>query len=282
MSSTRTPQIRKRRSTGKLVVLNEEELIHQVQLRPILYDRTLKSFRKSSLRQMHWQEVSDVMGATTDECRRRWRSLRDSFAKHYKQVQRTEDEHTRNKHRKWVFYDQMSFMIPYMDNASYSLDDHLIEEFGDNSDDQSIHCETSSTAVLEQAQGNQNTTKMENHIEQRHSNDHVQQNTVSVQATDFMPVPEETEVMDHHHSHHQHHTPNRYRVNQNGEYKNRNNEETPSYYASPNNYFDSDEKFLLSCAPAMRRLTNRQNAIARLQIQQLLFDIEFGNRQNHD
>lgn len=107
----------KRRSSGKLVVLNEEELIQQVHLRPILYDRTLKSFRKSSLRQLHWQEVSNAMGATTDECRRRWRSLRDAFSKHYKQIQRTEEEHVRNKHRKWVFYDQMSFMIPYLDNA---------------------------------------------------------------------------------------------------------------------------------------------------------------------
>lgn len=38
---------------------------------------------------------------------------------------------------------------------------------------------------------------------------------------------------------------------------------------------DSDEKFLLSCAPTLRRLTARQNALARLKIQQLLFDIEF-------
>ncbi|XP_073835206.1 uncharacterized protein [Musca autumnalis] len=90
--------------------------------------------------------------------------LYGSIAKHYKQVQRTEDEHARNKHRKWIFYDQITFIIPYMDNASYSLHDHLIEEFGDNSDDQSIHCETSYSAVMDQRQTNQNSTKLDSHL----------------------------------------------------------------------------------------------------------------------
>lgn len=43
---------------------------------------------------------------------------------------------------------------------------------------------------------------------------------------------------------------------------------------------ESDEKFLLSCAPALRRLTTRQNALARLKIQQILYEIEFSQRHN--
>lgn len=38
---------------------------------------------------------------------------------------------------------------------------------------------------------------------------------------------------------------------------------------------DPDERFLLSCAPILKRLPNKKNALARLKIQQLLFDIEF-------
>lgn len=38
---------------------------------------------------------------------------------------------------------------------------------------------------------------------------------------------------------------------------------------------DPDERFLLSCAPILKRLSNKKNALARLKIQQLLFDIEF-------
>lgn len=38
---------------------------------------------------------------------------------------------------------------------------------------------------------------------------------------------------------------------------------------------DSDERFLLSCLPIMKRLPNRKNALARLRIQQMLYEIEF-------
>lgn len=38
---------------------------------------------------------------------------------------------------------------------------------------------------------------------------------------------------------------------------------------------DPDERFLLSCLPSLKRLSNKKNALARLKIQQLLYDIEF-------
>lgn len=44
---------------------------------------------------------------------------------------------------------------------------------------------------------------------------------------------------------------------------------------------DPDERFLLSCLPIMKRLPNKKNALARLKIQQLLFDIEFENDVNN-
>lgn len=38
---------------------------------------------------------------------------------------------------------------------------------------------------------------------------------------------------------------------------------------------DPDERFLLSCLPILKRLSNKKNALARMKIQQLLFEIEF-------
>lgn len=40
---------------------------------------------------------------------------------------------------------------------------------------------------------------------------------------------------------------------------------------------DPDERFLLSCLPILKRLSNKKNALARLKIQQLLFDVEFND-----
>lgn len=50
---------------------------------------------------------------------------------------------------------------------------------------------------------------------------------------------------------------------------------TQSTAVSSSNCNDPDERFLLSCLPIMKRLPNKKNALARLKIQQLLFEIEF-------
>lgn len=44
--------------------------------------------------------------------------------------------------------------------------------------------------------------------------------------------------------------------------------------------FDDNDKFLLSCAPALRRLTKRKNALARIKILSALFEIEFDESSN--
>lgn len=46
------------------------------------------------------------------------------------------------------------------------------------------------------------------------------------------------------------------------------------------NCTDSDERFLLSCAPILRRLPNKKNQLARLRIQQLLFELEYDEKYN--
>ncbi|XP_058177093.1 uncharacterized protein LOC131293031 [Anopheles ziemanni] len=41
---------------------------------------------------------------------------------------------------------------------------------------------------------------------------------------------------------------------------------------------DPDERFLMSCAPILRRLPNKKNLIARLRIQQLLYELEYDEK----
>lgn len=44
---------------------------------------------------------------------------------------------------------------------------------------------------------------------------------------------------------------------------------------------DADEHFLLSYLPTLKRMTPKQNAIAKIKIQQVLFDVEFGNNYSN-
>lgn len=47
--------------------------------------------------------------------------------------------------------------------------------------------------------------------------------------------------------------------------------------SSEDEIVDADELFLRSCANQLKRLTARQNAVARLKIQHALYEAEFGH-----
>lgn len=49
--------------------------------------------------------------SVVDECKKRWRSLRDAFMKQYKLYSRGDA----NVKKKWLFYEQMEFLGPYFD-----------------------------------------------------------------------------------------------------------------------------------------------------------------------
>ncbi|KAI8125899.1 Transcription factor Adf-1 [Lucilia cuprina] len=287
-------QIKKKRfNPPKILALNEEELIQQVAMRPVIYDRSLKAYRKTSLRKQCWAQISEAIDAPVEECRRRWRSLRDSFAKHYKLYQRSDQQQQGNKHRKWVFYDKMQFLIPFLDSVSYDLD-KILDELGDLSDDgQSINCEpvdlNATNAPLEQIeQSTSNSKVVEEHAENpnHNTNNNIQHSSVSVQATDFMSISMETPEE---HTVQLNHTNVENNVSQSHNYSRQqnhcNNHNISTFSAETNTdtyglTLNSDEKFLLSCAPTLRRLTTRKNALARLKIQQILFDIEFQQENN--
>lgn len=42
-----------------------------------------------------------------------------------------------------------------------------------------------------------------------------------------------------------------------------------------NQHNDPDERFLLSCVPSLKRLPTKKNSLAKLRIQQLLYELEF-------
>lgn len=48
---------------------------------------------------------------SVEECKKRWRSLRDAFMKQYKLFQRGDT----SVKKKWLFYEQMLFLGPYID-----------------------------------------------------------------------------------------------------------------------------------------------------------------------
>lgn len=328
-------EIKKERKTkrepNKLVVINEEDLIRQVEIRPILYDKSLKGYRKSALRHQYWKEIANNIGSSVEECRKRWRSLRDAFSKHYKLMGRMEP--VSYKRKKWIFFDQMSFIAQYLDNSNLEIEETVLEDFHDNSHDDILIHDSDSGANINvndvsdiashgsfKTENNSINTNLvddepshpTNHHHQHHHQQSQQQQqqqhhhqqhqtdaTTTIDLCDgnqfitrIFPSPnattqyltlddQDTEIVQQQQqSHPQPHQETKKDLQQQQQQQNQqltktNNTLTAEEYATLMN-IDGDDKFLLSCSPILKRLSRHKNALARLKIQQILYNIEFG------
>ncbi|KAL2085757.1 hypothetical protein ACEWY4_019077 [Coilia grayii] len=62
----------------------EETLIVAVSGNPVIYDTALPTYKDVDLKRDAWLKVAQLVGRPEDECRKRWKSLRDQFVKERK------------------------------------------------------------------------------------------------------------------------------------------------------------------------------------------------------
>ncbi|XP_055307070.1 uncharacterized protein LOC129571322 [Sitodiplosis mosellana] len=253
-----------KRESRQFIVINEEKLISEVEKRSILYDKALKGYRKPAIRETAWQEVAVALESTVDECKKRWRSLRDAFMKQYKLYSRGDT----NSKKRWLFYEQMEFLGPYFDNNDDKYDgDDYIETI--NTDGESIDKNSLNQIVCINSDGEYPTQiEVDEYNEEQLEEDALdttQYTTVTSKKGEnsvyYISAPTS-------HS----------SINNDSQLQSPTRQQTKvltQTNTNTSNNNDPDERFLLSCLPILKRLPNKKNALARLRIQQLLFEIEF-------
>lgn len=108
-------------------VMETEQLIAEIERRPGIYDSGCPQYQDRVAKWTLWCEVCEIMtprwhhldedrkAARVKELQKRWKSLRDSFMKELKlqrEMQRTGQ--TANR-KKYVFFDQMTFLMPCLE-----------------------------------------------------------------------------------------------------------------------------------------------------------------------
>ncbi|XP_004922050.1 transcription factor Adf-1-like isoform X2 [Bombyx mandarina] len=196
--------------------MNELDLIKEVEKRPILYDKSVSGFNKTKLRDDAWKEVQEALNVTESECKKRWRSLRDSFIK----LQRTHGGRTR-----WPYHQAMRFLLPHIEPKAETG----IKKEEDSDPEEEV---ARQRAIQNLPDFSFNHDKYED---------------------DEFSEP----------------SPKKQRLNST-------DEESCQHCTRT----DPDELFLLSCAPTLKRLNSKKNAVARLKIQQVLYEAAFGREMD--
>uniref|UniRef100_A0A1B6LDQ9 MADF domain-containing protein n=1 Tax=Graphocephala atropunctata TaxID=36148 RepID=A0A1B6LDQ9_9HEMI len=107
-------------------MLYTEKFILEIEKRPVIYDVQSEDYGNRMLRAASWNEVGEVMydswghmtqaerDATVKEMVKKWKTVRDNFVREVKMRRRSEMRGSKVKKRKYLFYDQLAFLIPYL------------------------------------------------------------------------------------------------------------------------------------------------------------------------
>uniref|UniRef100_A0AAY4C8L6 Transcription factor Adf-1 n=1 Tax=Denticeps clupeoides TaxID=299321 RepID=A0AAY4C8L6_9TELE len=90
----------------------EERLIYAVSAYPELYNTALSSYKDFSKKAEAWRAVSLQTQLPEEDCRRKWKSLRDMFIKEQRR------QATGGSTRRWKYTDQMDFLTPFIQSRS--------------------------------------------------------------------------------------------------------------------------------------------------------------------
>ncbi|KAI6176508.1 hypothetical protein M3Y97_00805800 [Aphelenchoides bicaudatus] len=78
----------------------------------LLYDNRHRDYKVQNPTKEAWSNVSTVCNSTPDECRSRWKALRDRFIK-----ERKKKNSNSNYKVAWPLYNKMSFLEPFIENT---------------------------------------------------------------------------------------------------------------------------------------------------------------------
>ncbi|KAL1487619.1 hypothetical protein ABEB36_015708 [Hypothenemus hampei] len=110
----------------------DERLIQLVKNCEILYNKRCSAYKNISLKSKEWQEISETLNSTTDECIRRWKSLRDRYARELKKENQPSGSSAKNQVT-WNLFMHIDFLRDHVSPRSTSGNMTLPETFEEGS-----------------------------------------------------------------------------------------------------------------------------------------------------
>uniref|UniRef100_A0A8C6UQE1 MADF domain-containing protein n=1 Tax=Neogobius melanostomus TaxID=47308 RepID=A0A8C6UQE1_9GOBI len=99
------------------MAMDDLGVILEVQKHRILYDNANPFYKDNYRKEQAWSEVSAALRADPNDCKSRWRMLRDSYVKYLKKAAASNCP-PGGAQRDWKFSNSMSFILPFVQNRA--------------------------------------------------------------------------------------------------------------------------------------------------------------------
>ncbi|KAK7124650.1 hypothetical protein R3I94_018887 [Phoxinus phoxinus] len=92
----------------------EERIILAVSSRPELYDTTSYIYRDRNKKDLAWKSVGEEIGQPEDMCRKKWKSLRDTYLKERRKEMDKRSGSAAGSVKKWKYSLILGFLDPFV------------------------------------------------------------------------------------------------------------------------------------------------------------------------
>ncbi|XP_066137842.1 uncharacterized protein [Euwallacea fornicatus] len=121
-------------------------LISEVQKRPAIYDKNSIEYKDRTIRDRTWKAVCEAIipnwsvqdeknkSRTAREVQRKWKNIRDCFRKELNNDKKCEEGFGKRKRRKYIFYDHLLFLVPYMQPMEKKDESDSLKQYSSGDD----------------------------------------------------------------------------------------------------------------------------------------------------
>ncbi|CAH1979226.1 unnamed protein product [Acanthoscelides obtectus] len=125
----------------------DEILIRTVEQYPFLYDHEHKDFKDFQIRENCWNDIASALGKRPDECKSRWKNIRDNFLKHKRKQKIGTGSAASAKPPKWALFEYLKFLdnvkserqtISNVNEAATGIEENIDRELSEEEVDTSL------------------------------------------------------------------------------------------------------------------------------------------------
>ncbi|KAG5880792.1 hypothetical protein JTB14_010458 [Gonioctena quinquepunctata] len=125
----------------------DEVLIGMVEQYPCLYDHEHKDFKDFQIRENIWNHIASALTKRPEECKSRWKNIRDNYHKHKRKQKQGTGSAASAKPPKWALYEYLKFLdnekserqsISNVSEAATSIEENTNREHSDEEFDTSV------------------------------------------------------------------------------------------------------------------------------------------------
>ncbi|KAM7351487.1 uncharacterized protein ACRADG_004301 [Cochliomyia hominivorax] len=107
----------------------EYKLIEFIKNNPVLYEKQYRTIKYLDEKKAKWQEIGRILRKDPTVVRQKWKHLRDTYLRSYKQKMKKGDDGDVLSTKTWQYYNAMSFLNnQFEDNALFKSEENYDDE----------------------------------------------------------------------------------------------------------------------------------------------------------